>query len=108
RPWLAGGKANEVFLSTDTEESGHEIFRSTDAGASCSPSAIADNGSTSDGGSFTGTGKLFYDHIRGNLVEPVYYTNTVGAVDGVGVGILPHASAAFSDPAAAAFTTVHV
>jgi hypothetical protein len=107
RPWLAGGKANEVFLSTDTEEAGHEIFHSTDAGASCGSGGIADSGSTPDGGSYTGTGKLFYDHTRGNLVEPVYYTNSSGAVDGVGVGILPNASAAFSD-SAAAFSAVHV
>lgn len=107
RPWLAGGKANEVFLSTDTEEAGHEVFHSVDAGASCSSNAIKDSGSTADGGSYSGTGKLFYDHRRGQLVEPVYYSNGNSVVDGVGIGILPDASHAFSNPAAA-FTSVHV
>jgi hypothetical protein len=107
RPWLAGGKANEAFLSTDTEESGHEIFHSTDAGASCSSNAIPDNGSTPDGGTYTGTGKLYYDPTRGNLVEPVYYANSSGAVDGVGMGILRAASNAFAS-SSAAFSDVHV
>src|SRR5947209_8620438 len=107
RPWLAGGKANEAFLSTDTEESGHETFHSTDAGASCSSNAIPDNGSTPDGGTYTGTGKLYYDPTRGNLVEPVYYLNSSGAFDGVGVGILRDASNAFAS-SSAAFSDVHV
>jgi hypothetical protein len=107
RPWLAGGGKNEVFLSTDTEESGHVVFQSTDAGASCSSSSIPDNGSTSDGGSYAGSGKLFYDHMRGSLIEPVYYSDSNNTVDGVGVGILPHASSAFSDPSAK-FTDVEV
>jgi hypothetical protein len=34
RPWLAGGKANEAFLSTDSDDAGHAIFHSTDAGKS--------------------------------------------------------------------------
>jgi hypothetical protein len=107
RPWIAGGVANEVFLSTDTEESGHEIFHSTDAGASCSSNAILDNGGTTDGGSYQGQGKLFYDHLRGDLVEPVYYHNASGVVDGVGIGILPHASNAFSN-SSASFTDVEI
>ena len=101
RPWLAGGKANEVFLSTDSDSpSGHNVFHSTDAGKSCSSNGISDSGDTPDGGSFAGTGKLYYDHYRGNLVEPVYYSNSDGKVDGVGVGILRHASSAFGDPKA--------
>jgi hypothetical protein len=107
RPWLAGGKANEVFLSTDTEEAGHVIYRSTDAGASCDPNGIPDHGSTPDGGTYQGQGKLYYDHTRGSLVEPVYYYNPNGIVDGVGVGILRNASSAFGNPSAA-FTDVHV
>jgi hypothetical protein len=107
RPWLAGGKANEVFLSTDTEESGHAIYRSSDAGASCGSNGIVDSGSTPDGGTYEGQGKLYYDHTRGNLVEPVYYLNSSGAFDGVGVGILRHASSAFAN-SSSAFTDVHV
>jgi hypothetical protein len=96
-----------VFLSTDTEESGHQIFHSANAGASCDPHGVSDNGSTSDGGTYLGVGKLYYDHRRGNLVEPVYYLGTNGFPDAVGVGILPSASNAFSNPSAA-FTHVHI
>jgi hypothetical protein len=107
RPWLAGGKANEVFLSTDTQEAGHIIYHSTDAGASCNPNGIPDHGSTPDGGTYSGQGKLYYDHTRGNLVEPVYYYNQNGIVDGVGIGILRTASDAFGNPSAA-FSVVHI
>src|SRR5947209_7495097 len=107
RPWLAGGKANEVFLSTDTEEAGHQVFHSTDAGASCDPHGISDNGSTADGGTYLGVGKIYYDHRRGNLVEPVYYLSKAGFPEAVGVGLLPNASSAFSTPSAA-FTDVRI
>jgi hypothetical protein len=107
RPWLAGAGPNQVFLSTDTEEAGHEVFMSTDAGASCGSTGIANNGTTSTGDSYTGTGKLFYDRKRDQLVEPVYYTNPSGAVDGVGVGLLGNPVQAFSQPSAA-FTDVHI
>src|SRR5438270_12201676 len=100
RPWLAGGGNNEVFLSTDTGESGHEIFHSTDAGASCSPNAITNNGNVPGGGTFQGQGKIYYDAKRGALLDPVYYYTSSGTVNGVGIGILPGASAAFSNPAA--------
>ena len=99
RPWLAGGANNEVWLSTDLQESGHAVFHSTDAGASCSSNSIPDFGSTPDGGSYTGDGKLYYDRTRNQLVEPVYYSKN-GLVDGVGIGILPSPSGAFSDPSA--------
>lgn len=107
RPWLAGGLANEVFMSTDTEEAGHEIFHSIDAGASCSSNAIVHSGSTADGGSSQGQGKIYYDHTRGQLLDPVYYYNQNGIVDGVGIGILPQASSAFSNPTAK-FTDVEI
>ncbi len=100
RPWLAGGGANEVFLSTDTEESGHEIFHSTDAGASCASKAIVNNGSVPGGGTYQGQGKIYYDRTRGALLDPVYYYTSSGTVNGVGIGILPRASSAFSNPAA--------
>jgi hypothetical protein len=104
RPWLAGGGKNEVFLSTDTDPSGHEIFHSTDAGASCGSNGIIDNGTVPRkakrfaGDSYTGVGKLYHDHIRGNLVEPVLYSNNSGRVAGVGLGILTHARRAFRNP----------
>ena len=93
RPWLAGGRANEVFLSTDADSPpGHIVVRSTDAGSSCGSTTITDNG---------GVGKLFYDHQRGNLVEPVVSS------DGVGIGILKNASTVFDQPGAA-FTQVKI
>lgn len=107
RPWLAGAGRNEVFLSTDTEEAGHEVFHSTDAGASCAANGIADNG-TAGGQSYTGTGKLYFDRRRGQLIEPVYYSNSSGVVDGVGVGILHNASSAFSATPAPTFNDVKI
>src|SRR5205807_29460 len=94
RPWLAGAEENEVFLSTDTQEAGHVIYRSTDAGASCSSKGIPDNGTAPGGDSYTGTGKLQNDAKRNNLIEPLYYSRN-NVVDGVGVGILRNASLSF-------------
>ena len=63
RPWLAGGKANQVFMGTNavegTSSTGHEVFVSNDGGNSCSATGIDGTGSLSDGGSFTGDGKLY-------------------------------------------------
>src|SRR5919201_547606 len=63
RPWLAGGKPDEVFLSTDTEEGSisHEIFQSTDGGATCSAEGVPDGGSLAPHGSYSGFGKLYSD-----------------------------------------------
>src|SRR3954469_11778683 len=44
RPWLAGGKKDEVFLATNTAENDHEIFQSTDGGNTCSSTGIPDSG----------------------------------------------------------------
>jgi hypothetical protein len=102
RPWLAGGRADEVFLSTDTEEAGHVIYHSTNAGASCASKGIGDSGTVGKGKrfagqSYEGQGKIYYDHHRGNLVEPVFYLNPkTSRPDGVGIGILRHASTAFT------------
>jgi hypothetical protein len=84
RPWLAGGHAHEVFLSTDSSDPtlGHIVVRSTDDGKTCSSTAIPDNG---------GFGKLYYDHHDGSLVDPVPTS------DGVSIGILQHASQAFDN-----------
>lgn len=92
RPWLAGGRANQVFMATDTEEgslqgSGHTIFESTDGGQTCSLTGVHDFGSTPDGGSYTGYGKLYYDHRSGRLVEPVIYTDSNGNADGIGASV---------------------
>jgi hypothetical protein len=53
RPWLAGAKANQVFMGTDTLEgsgSGHQVFISNDGGQTCTTTGIDDNGSLTDGG----------------------------------------------------------
>ena len=77
RPWLAGGKANEVFMGTDPVEDSlnHRIFVSTDGGATCGATGIPDFGTTADGGSYTGFGKLFFDHARSHLAEPTVYND---------------------------------
>lgn len=108
RPWLAGGHRNEVFLATDTVEgpgSGHGVFRSTDAGASCSANGIYDNGPYGRG-TYSGFGKLYYDHADGSLIEPAEFMAdpaNPNTVTGVGVSILPKASAAFAGQSAATF-----
>src|SRR5438067_13698812 len=69
RPWLAGGKADQVWLGTDTVEgsgSGHTVFVSNDGGNSCSATGIADNGPLADGGSWTAFGKRNYDKPNGS------------------------------------------
>ena len=80
RPWLAGGKGGEVFMSTDTEEAGHEIFRGTISGGSitCSSNGIADQG---------GGGQMYFDHQTGDLIEGVSFSD-----GGFGIGVLNNAS----------------
>ena len=94
RPWLAGGKPNQVFMATDTEEgslsgSGHTIFQSTDGGNTCGLTGTPDFGAYSGGGNYTGFGKLYYDHQNGKLVEPALFdSDGDGNYDnGVGVSV---------------------
>ena len=56
RPWLAGGKKDEVFMSTDstTDSPSHEVFVSEDAAQSCSATAIPAAGNSETYGSWTG------------------------------------------------------
>src|SRR2546423_4950699 len=67
RPWLAGGKAEEVWMATDTGEGengqqeqsnqvNHTVYHSTDGGNSCSQTGVPDFGSWGDGGSYFGFG----------------------------------------------------
>src|SRR5256886_4711033 len=53
RPWLAGGKANEVFMGTHPAEDSlnHRVFVSTHGGVTCSATGAPDFGTTTDGGS---------------------------------------------------------
>jgi len=124
RPWLAGGTSGEVFLATDTLvdpntqlSSGHEIFRGTIQGVSpaltllCTgtgdapdptgtSTGIMDNGTWQTTGSFTASGKLFYDHnnlgdgYHGALIEPAFFSKS--GVQSVGISVLPNATAAFA------------
>src|SRR5439155_20841437 len=106
RPWLAGGRSGQVFMATDTVEGtlSHQTFRSDDGGQSCSTDGVPDAGSTKDGGSYTGFGKLYY--VSGKLIEPVVYTDSNGSVSGVGVGTWAPGDAAFT-PHKAAGTTMY-
>jgi hypothetical protein len=94
RPWLAGGKRDQAFMATDTEEgslsgSGHTIFQTLDGGTTCGLSGTADFGAYAGGGGYTGFGKLYYDHSNGKLVEPALFdSDSDGAYDnGVGVSV---------------------
>lgn len=107
RPWLAGGQANEVFLATDTAEgsgSGHEVFHSTDAGATCSSNGITDNATNSDGSGYSGYGQIYYDRLNGALIEPAVFWGANGTWNGVGISVLANASHAWDSGSSAAFT----
>jgi len=84
RPWLAGGKADEVFLATNSSADGHEVFRSTDGGNTCSDTGIPDDGKTADGIHYLGNGKLVYDAANDQLVEPIAFTDANDKVLGLG------------------------
>ena len=95
RPWLAGGGiAGEVYMTTDTLENGHELFRSGNYADSCSATGIIDNG-TVNGESYSGFGKLVYDPFDGSLIEPAQFVHADGSI-GVGISRLPHARDAFN------------
>jgi hypothetical protein len=92
RPWIAGGKANEVFMGTNTLENelSHQVFRSTDGGNTCSSEGIPDQGTIGEE-SYVGDGKLFYDQER--LIEPVVFSKPSDdpsadpVISAVGVGV---------------------
>ncbi len=98
RPWLAGGKADQVFLGTDTLEgsgSGHQVFISSDGGTTCSATGIDDNGSLADGGSWSAFGKLYYDKVNGSVVEPAIFQHGDGSF-GVGISTMPSGGSSFT------------
>jgi hypothetical protein len=98
RPWLAGGKKDEVFMGTNTAENvlSHQIFQSTDGGDNCSSTGVPDTGNTQGGGSYTGAGKLYYSRTSDRLIEPIQYLDANGAVTGVGVGTWSRGDAQFT------------
>src|SRR5213596_108787 len=98
RPWLAGGKADQVFMGTDTLEgsgSGHQVFVSNDGGQTCSATGIDDNGSLADGGSWTAFGKLYYDRLNGSVVEPAIFQHGDGSF-GIGISTMPSGGSSFT------------
>jgi hypothetical protein len=88
RPWLAGGKKDEVFLATNVVEGAlsHQIFQSTNGGTDCSQTGVPDAATNDDGSGYTGAGKLYYSHTSERLIEPIQYLDANGAVSGIGVG----------------------
>jgi len=107
RPWLAGGRANEVFMVTDEQlplgvPGGHVLTHSADAGASCAPASasVPDNGNipatcSSACETFSGVGKGVVDPVDGSFIEPAAFSHPNGDF-GVGISRLPNAAAAFS------------
>ena len=106
RPWLAGGRAGEVFMSTDDQVTGtHTVYHSSTLGDSCDANGIPDAGTLGDGTSWSGFGKLLYDRFDGSLIEPAVFNHPAtrafpNGYKGVGYSRLANASAAF--PAAVA------
>src|SRR3954447_488196 len=96
RPWLAGGKKDEVFLATNTAENmlSHQIFQSTDGGDNCSQTGVPDQQVNSDNSGYVGAGKIYYSKDR--LIEPIQYLDKNGAVTGLGVGTWNRGDAAFT------------
>ncbi len=109
RPWLAGGKANQVFMGTDTVEgsgSGHQVFVSNDGGTTCGATGINDNGSLPDGGSWTAFGKLYYDSLNGALVEPAIFQHGDGSF-GVGMSTMSAGGSSFTPHEGVRGTTMY-
>jgi hypothetical protein len=95
RPWLAGGIAGEVFLTTDSSvSSNHVVLHSGDYGKSCDSTVITDAGSFGNL-SYSGFGKGIYDRFDGSFIEPARFTDANGIV-GFGISRLPDARNAFS------------
>jgi hypothetical protein len=87
RPWLAGGKKDEVFLATNTAADGHAIFTSTDGGQTCSSTGIIGSGTLPDKRAWTGNGKLYYARAADRLVEPISIDRLADGSVPAGVGI---------------------
>lgn len=88
RPWLAGGKADEVFMATNTliEDPSHRVFTSTDAGNTCSTDSIPAGDDSS-----RGHGKIYYDRATDQLVEPA-----TGDGGGMGINVWKRGEPAFN------------
>jgi hypothetical protein len=81
RPWVMGGKPEEVFWVTNrigpNEVLEQIMLRSVDGGNTCGGEggpAIKNYGTWSEkdgGGSFAGNGKPYYDHVNNTVVAPI-------------------------------------
>src|SRR4051795_9929921 len=101
RPWLAGGKKDEVFLATNVQESNHQVFDSTDGGNSCPANGIVDSGTlpSDPNTAYSGDGKLYYVPDKDTLVEPTCLAPASGSNfcdNGVGVSTWKRGDAAFT------------
>ena len=114
RPWLAGGSANNAYLASNLNTTGHNVLHSGDGGSSCDGpvplsggllgGGIVANG-TFNNSSWAGNGKLYYDHVDGSLVEPANF-NLGGNLTGIGVDYLANAEAAYPADGTKQFTPV--
>ena len=95
RPWLAGGRPDEVFMATNSDDEGHAIYRSTDGGKTCSATGIPDQGTAPGGMTYVGNGKLLYDRSHDQLVEPIVFQNAFGDLVGVGASTWHRGDSAF-------------
>jgi len=105
---LAGGRKNEVFMGTDTQEGqiSHQIFQSTDGGNTCSATGVPDGGTLPNGTDYAGDGKLAYDEDwGGRVIEPVVFSKNSKTV-GVGAATWNRSLASFSKPVMAARTSL--
>lgn len=80
RPWIVGGKPDEAFFFTNTLEGGigQTMFTTTDGGATCSATGIPNGGDWPDGGSWTGNGKPYMNHVTGTIVAPITGGGKIG------------------------------
>jgi hypothetical protein len=113
RPWLAGGAAGEVFLTTDDQTNNqHILVHSSNSGASCDSTTVSDTGNipstcmnpmmgSATCESFSGLGKGLVDPVDGSFIEPArfVYPKTSAEPNGhlnLGISRLDSAARAFS------------
>jgi hypothetical protein len=80
RPWLAGGKSGEVFLTTDTR---HLIYHGTFS----TVGPVTTLSCTTNGISDAASGQIYYDHQTGDVIEPTRFSD-----GGSGISVLANAS----------------
>jgi len=103
RPWLAGVAGDQAFLATNTQagQGTHEVYETTDGGNTCNSTPGDESGVTPDAGlvdegtGYRGNGKLLWNPVLHELVEPV--TGSAG----VGVSTWKAGQTAFTHQASA-------